>query len=128
MKISIIAIALAIALALPVAAQAASCGVPQGYGTSNPNTFNRSTCGPTGNNSNSYATPNAANQAEVLAEAVRRRLSPRAMERPIPMYRTAARPSWAATPAATDRPSAGPGQSAPVDDAGASPGRSIPGE
>ena len=66
MKISIIAIALAIALALPVAAQAASCGVPQGYGTSNPNTFNRSTCGPTGNNSNSYATPNAANQAEVL--------------------------------------------------------------
>ena len=66
MKISIIALALAIALALPVAAQAASCGVPQGYGTSNPNTFNRSTCGPTGNNSNSYATPNAANQAEVL--------------------------------------------------------------
>jgi hypothetical protein len=66
MKISVMAIALAIAFALPVAAHAASCGVPQGYGTSNPNTFNRSTCGPTGNNSNSYATPNAANQAEVL--------------------------------------------------------------
>jgi hypothetical protein len=63
MKISVLAIGLAIALALPAAAQAASCGVPQGYGTSNPNTFNRSTCGTT---NNSYATPNAAKQAEVL--------------------------------------------------------------
>jgi hypothetical protein len=34
------------ALALPIAAQAKTdCGVPQGYGTNNPNTFNRSTCG-----------------------------------------------------------------------------------
>jgi hypothetical protein len=33
------------ALALPIAAQANDCGVPQGYGTNNPNTFNRSTCG-----------------------------------------------------------------------------------
>jgi hypothetical protein len=66
MKISVMAIGLAIAFAFPVAAQAASCGVPQGYGTSNPNTFNRSTCRPTDNNSNSYATPDATNQAEVL--------------------------------------------------------------
>ena len=66
MKISVMAIGLAIAFALPVAAQAASCGVPQGYGTSNPNTFNRSTCGPTDNDANGSATPNAANQAEVL--------------------------------------------------------------
>jgi hypothetical protein len=64
MKISIIAISLAIALALPVAAEAASnCGVPQGYGTSNPNTFNRSTCE---NSDSSYSVPNAAKQAEVL--------------------------------------------------------------
>ena len=46
MKISVIAIGLAIALGLPLAAEAAgSCGVPQGYGTSNPYTANRSTCG-----------------------------------------------------------------------------------
>ena len=47
MKTQIIAASLAIALAaLPLAAQAAQdCGVPQGYGTSNPSTFNRSTCG-----------------------------------------------------------------------------------
>jgi hypothetical protein len=63
MKISVLAIGLAMALALPVAAQAANCGVLQGYGTSNPNTSNRSTCGIT---DNSYATPNAANQAEAL--------------------------------------------------------------
>jgi hypothetical protein len=66
MKISVMAISLAIALAVPVLAEAANCGVPQGYGTSNPNTFNRSTCGTTNKNSNNYATPNAAKQAEVL--------------------------------------------------------------
>ena len=36
MKISVLAVGLAMALALPVAAQAANCGVPQGYGTTNP--------------------------------------------------------------------------------------------
>ena len=76
MKISVMAIGLAIAFALPVAAQAASCGVPQGYGTSNPNTFNRSTCGPTGNNSNSYATPNAANQPEALRGSGAQKVEP----------------------------------------------------
>ena len=46
MKISSIAIGLAITLTAPVAAQAGSnCGVPQGYGTNNTHTFNRSTCG-----------------------------------------------------------------------------------
>jgi hypothetical protein len=65
MKIGVMAIGLAIALTLPIAAQAESCGVPQGNGTSNPNTVNRSTCGLTDNNSIDYATPNAANQADV---------------------------------------------------------------
>src|SRR5690349_24559076 len=47
MKTQIIAACFAIAVAaLPLAAQAAQdCGVPQGYGTTNPFTFNRSTCG-----------------------------------------------------------------------------------
>src|SRR5690242_1326050 len=47
MNIKIIAACFAVVMAaLPVAAQAAQdCGVPQGYGTTNPFTFNRSTCG-----------------------------------------------------------------------------------
>jgi hypothetical protein len=46
------------ALALPIAAQAGTdCGVPQGYGTNNPNTFNRSTCGV---GDKSYNVPNAS--------------------------------------------------------------------
>ena len=76
MKISVMAIGLAIAFAFPAAAQAASCGVPQGYGTSNPNTFNRSTCGITDNNSNSYATPNAANQSEALRGSGAQKVEP----------------------------------------------------
>jgi hypothetical protein len=64
MKIRIIVTSLAVALILPIAAQAASnCGVPQGYGTSNPHTFNRSTCG---SSNNSYSVPNASKQADVL--------------------------------------------------------------
>ena len=51
MKTAIIAACFLFALAAPLAAPTAAladgpgCGVPQGYGTSNPNTFNRSTCG-----------------------------------------------------------------------------------
>ena len=64
MKITVIATSLAVALILPIAAQAASnCGVPEGYGTSNPHTFNRSTCG---SSDNSYSAPTAAKQDEVL--------------------------------------------------------------
>ena len=59
MKTGILATSfLVAALALPIAAQAATdCGVPQGYGTNNPNTFNRSTCGL---GDNGYNVPNAA--------------------------------------------------------------------
>ena len=65
MRTTLIAASFAVAaLALPIAAQAASnCGVPQGYGTTNPYTFNRSTCG---NGDNSYNVPNAAKQTEVV--------------------------------------------------------------
>jgi hypothetical protein len=64
MKIRIIAASLAVALILPIAAQAGSnCGVSQGYGTSNPHTFNRSTCG---FSDNSYSVPDSARQSEVL--------------------------------------------------------------
>ena len=48
MRTAIIAASFLLALAAPLAAiaePAGSCGVPQGYGTSNPHTFNRSTCG-----------------------------------------------------------------------------------
>ena len=59
MKTGIIATSfLVAALALPIAAQAGTdCGVPQGYGTNNAHTFNRSTCGI---GDNSYNVPNAA--------------------------------------------------------------------
>ena len=64
MKIRIIATSLAVALFFPIAAQAAgNCGVPEGYGTNNPYTFNRSTCGIS---DHSYSKPNAAEQKEVL--------------------------------------------------------------
>jgi len=51
MKTAIIAATFLFALAAPLAAPTAAmadgpgCGVPQGYGTNNPHTFNRSTCG-----------------------------------------------------------------------------------
>jgi hypothetical protein len=58
------------ALALPIAAQAKTdCGVPQGYGTNNPNTFNRSTCGL---GDNSYNVPNAAAAEQGVRETVGR--------------------------------------------------------
>jgi hypothetical protein len=64
MKIRIIATSLAIALVLPIAAQAASkCGVPEGYGTSNPYTFNRSTCG---NVDNRYSAHDPVRRSKVL--------------------------------------------------------------
>jgi len=48
MKKQIVAASFLLALlTAPLAAEASEgCGVPQGYGTTNPFTFNRSTCGP----------------------------------------------------------------------------------
>jgi hypothetical protein len=66
MKTAIIAATFLFALAAPLAAPTAAmadgpgCGVPQGYGTSNPNTFNRSTCG-----MGSAATSQSAGTAQV---------------------------------------------------------------
>jgi hypothetical protein len=69
MKTRIIATSfLLAALALPMAAQAGSdCGVPQGYGTTNPFTFNRSTCG-LGNNS--YHVPTGSAPTRGVSETV----------------------------------------------------------
>ena len=69
MKTGIIATSfLVAALALPIAAQAGTdCGVPQGYGTNNAHTFNRSTCG---NGDNSYNVPNAAAAEQGVKETV----------------------------------------------------------
>jgi len=88
MKINIIAISFAIiGLALPIAAQAGSdCGIPQGYGTTNPYTFNRSTCGIT---DNSYHVPNAATDKELVAGSRARRIRPLVMGQPIPTSQTA---------------------------------------
>ena len=71
MKTGIIATSfLVAALALPIAAQAGTdCGVPQGYGTNNSHTFNRSTCG---NGDNSYHVPNAAAAEQGVRETVGR--------------------------------------------------------
>jgi hypothetical protein len=71
MKTGIIATSfLVAALALPIAAQAGTdCGVPQGYGTNNAHTFNRSTCG---NGDNSYNVPNAAAAEQGVRETVGR--------------------------------------------------------
>jgi hypothetical protein len=56
------------ALALPIAAQAApDCGVPQGYGTNNPNTFNRSTCGL---GDNSYHVPSGSSDNSGVSNVV----------------------------------------------------------
>ena len=68
MKTGIIATSfLLAALALPMAAQARSdCGVPQGYGTNNPFTFNRSTCGL---GDNSYHVPNGSTPDREASEA-----------------------------------------------------------
>jgi hypothetical protein len=60
MRTAIIAASFLLALAAPLAAMAepaGNCGVPQGYGTSNPNTFNRSTCGFGNGSVSSVATP-----------------------------------------------------------------------
>jgi hypothetical protein len=60
MKTAIIAATLALALAAPAMADPtgpADCGVPQGYGTSNPHTFNRSTCGLGGDQASSSQVP-----------------------------------------------------------------------
>jgi hypothetical protein len=67
MKIGIIATSfLLAALALPIAAQARSdCGVPQGYGTNNPFTFNRSTCGL---GDNSYHVPTGSTPDRGVSE------------------------------------------------------------
>jgi hypothetical protein len=69
MKTGIIATSfLMAALALPMAAQARSdCGVPQGYGTTNPFTFNRSTCG---FGDNSYHVPAGATLDREVSETV----------------------------------------------------------
>jgi hypothetical protein len=71
MKTGILATSfLVAALALPIAAQAATdCGVPQGYGTNNPNTFNRSTCGL---GDSGYNVPNAAAAQAGVSETVSR--------------------------------------------------------
>ena len=71
MKTGILATSfLVAALTLPLAAQAGTdCGVPQGYGTNNPNTFNRSTCGL---GDNSYNVPNAAAAEQGVRETVGR--------------------------------------------------------
>ena len=63
MRTAIIAASLLLALAAPLAANAepaTSCGVPQGYGTSNPHTFNRSTCGFGDSSYSSVATPSSS--------------------------------------------------------------------
>ena len=73
MKIYIMGAGLAIAaFTLPVAAQARDyCGVPQGYGTNNSHTFNRSTCGL---GDNSYHVPNSAKLGEfVIGSGVTKR-------------------------------------------------------
>jgi hypothetical protein len=69
MKTGIIATSfLLAAFALPIAAQAGSdCGVPQGYGTTNPFTFNRSTCG---FGDNSYHVPTGSAPARGVSETV----------------------------------------------------------
>ena len=69
MKTGIIATSfLMAALALPIAAQAGSaCGVPQGYGTTNPFTFNRSTCGL---GDNSYQVPTGSTPDRGVSETV----------------------------------------------------------
>ena len=100
MKTGIIATSfLVAALALPIAAQAKTdCGVPQGYGTNNPNTFNRSTCGL---GDNSYNVPNAAAAERASAKPS---AGPRISGETIPSSRTAASRIWAAIrtdPAAT---------------------------
>jgi hypothetical protein len=61
MRTAIIATSFLLALAAPLAAMAepASCGVPQGYGTSNPHTFNRSTCGFGNGSYSGVATPSS---------------------------------------------------------------------
>jgi len=71
MKTGIIAASfLMAALALPIAAQAGTaCGVPQGYGTNNTHTANRSTCGA---GDSSYNVPNAAAADEGVRETVGR--------------------------------------------------------
>jgi len=63
MRTAIIAVSFLLALAAPLAAiaePATSCGVPQGYGTSNPHTFNRSTCGFGDSSYSSVATPSSS--------------------------------------------------------------------
>jgi hypothetical protein len=69
MKIAIMAASfLAAALALPIAAEAGpDCGVPQGYGTNNPFTFNRSTCGL---GDYSYHVPTGSNLGKGVSETV----------------------------------------------------------
>jgi len=71
MKTGIIAASfLMAALALPIAAQAGTaCGVPQGYGTNNTHTANRSTCGA---GDSSYHVPDAAAAEQGVREAVGR--------------------------------------------------------